>query len=189
MQSCPRALPLPDKGSRASAGAHAHRAGTSDRPARRHAHPTEAIAVSPLRSRPVLRPNRRSDRADGVGARSGTGHGERRCLCPIGAGWRRPARLLLGHGWSRPSAGAAGVRCSSIPTASIANSDAPARLAKQQRADRRDGCGLLLFSCMRKRTRVQTGTPAGVAECREASRWRRLRQSEMRSRAVRCSRG
>src|ERR1019366_102559 len=26
-------------------------------------------------------------------------------FCPIGAVWRRPARLLLGHGWSHPPAG------------------------------------------------------------------------------------
>jgi hypothetical protein len=41
------ALPVPDKGSRASAGAHAQRASNPDRPARRQAHPTGAIAASP----------------------------------------------------------------------------------------------------------------------------------------------
>jgi retinol dehydrogenase-12 len=39
-------LLVPDKGSRASAGAHAHRAGNPDRPARRQAHRTGAIAAS-----------------------------------------------------------------------------------------------------------------------------------------------
>jgi hypothetical protein len=34
-------------------------------------------------------------------------------FCPTGAVWRRPARLLLGHGWSRPLTGAAGCRSSS----------------------------------------------------------------------------
>jgi hypothetical protein len=41
---------LPDKGSRASAGAHAHRAGNPDRPGRHQAHRTGAIAASPIRS-------------------------------------------------------------------------------------------------------------------------------------------
>jgi hypothetical protein len=46
MNRRPRLL-RPDKGSRASAGAHAHRAGNPDRPARRQAHRTGAIAASP----------------------------------------------------------------------------------------------------------------------------------------------
>jgi hypothetical protein len=41
---------LSDKGSRASAGGHARRAGNRDRPARHPAHPTGAIAASPTHS-------------------------------------------------------------------------------------------------------------------------------------------
>jgi hypothetical protein len=46
----PTKLLLPDKRSRASAGARASRAGNPDRPARRQAHWTGAIAASPERS-------------------------------------------------------------------------------------------------------------------------------------------
>jgi|ERR1019366_10297222 hypothetical protein len=46
----PRGLLTSDKGSRASAGADAHRAGNPDRPTRRQAHRTDAIAASPIRS-------------------------------------------------------------------------------------------------------------------------------------------
>jgi hypothetical protein len=56
---------LVDKGSRASAGAHAHRAGNPDRPARRQAHRTGAIAASPLRSPGWDRSGRQCDRPDG----------------------------------------------------------------------------------------------------------------------------
>jgi hypothetical protein len=41
----PATLPLSDRGSRASAGAYAHRAGNPDRPALRWAHRTGAIAA------------------------------------------------------------------------------------------------------------------------------------------------
>jgi hypothetical protein len=44
------ALPLPDKGSRASAGAHAHRADHPDCPAQRQVHRTGATAASPTDS-------------------------------------------------------------------------------------------------------------------------------------------
>ena len=50
-QLCSRQLPLPDKGSRATSGADAHRTGNPDRPARRQAHRTGAIAASPKHSR------------------------------------------------------------------------------------------------------------------------------------------
>jgi hypothetical protein len=46
------------------------------------------------------------------------GRRSRGCLCPIGAVWRRPARLLLGHRWSHPSTGrrAAAARPTREPT-------------------------------------------------------------------------
>jgi hypothetical protein len=55
-----RALLLPDKGSRASAGAHAHRAVNPDRPARRQTHRTGAIATT---SPPCTAPTASSKRS------------------------------------------------------------------------------------------------------------------------------
>jgi hypothetical protein len=49
-------LLLPDKGSHESIGAHAHRPGNPDRPARRQTHRTGAVAASPMQSRAVRRP-------------------------------------------------------------------------------------------------------------------------------------
>ena len=72
------ALLLADKGSRASAGAYAHRAGKPDRPARRQAHRTSAIAARRGRrvglrgaGAPRVMQDAGSTRVDGGDPRSG----------------------------------------------------------------------------------------------------------------------
>ena len=69
-----------------------------------------------------------------VGACTRSQRGRRDSLCPIGAGWRRLARLLFGHGWSRPSTGAAGCRSSCRPGVWNRAQLTLANRAKQQRS-------------------------------------------------------
>jgi hypothetical protein len=53
------------------------------------------------------------------------------CVRPIGAGWRRPARLLLGHGWSSNRAGV-------LPRSSLGE-PRPTRVLAEEKSRRRSG--------------------------------------------------
>jgi hypothetical protein len=68
----------------------------------------------------------------------------RHCVCPGGAVWPSPARLLLGHGWSHPATRAARCRVSSVAQGSASrrrasgiSADSAVRGAADESASRR----------------------------------------------------
>jgi hypothetical protein len=101
---------LPDKGSRASAGAHPHRVRSPDRPARRQAHRTGTVAASPKRSPAADRPGYKRDRPAVWASTHACGRTRKPGVAEC---WRYPDERFLGErlsgrGHSRDAIGPVG---------------------------------------------------------------------------------